>query len=315
MKSIKAVYFLCILLTGCLSNSNEKIVQNSDSLITDSLVVNKVKTQIVKRPSDIPIIGDSIDWNQDTSRFEYLKRYYQLTDNAGNEKLIPFLFHFGINPFFQKSRIDFPLPLTVIRDNTAKQFELKEEDFNSFIFQKIIGLHWFPNGKKVEYQDTLKQANFVTVKRENTTNYYFELDSTWFLKRISIDYENGKTPKGETELFDNFLSKFISDEEFQVNRILFPFKKKSYDFEADHEKTIEINQNEWKPELFGYGRSTSDNFDYPFYGIYDNFTKRSHKMDTVKMWYSYNDNGIAYGFEFLKKNGKWYLIGSEDYSN
>ena len=103
-------------------------------------------------------------------------------------------------------------------------------------------------------------------------------------------YLHAQESKGN-ESFFVFINEFSNNEDFQMNRTIFPLECVSWDLEKDTTVTFYVNKNEWEyTKLFG------DNFECEF-------------RDTdqrVFQWRGFTDMDIR--FYFKRIEGNWFLI-------
>lgn len=103
------------------------------------------------------------------------------------------------------------------------------------------------------------------------------------------------------ESFFVFINEFSNNEDFQMNRTIFPLECVSWDIEKDTTVTFYVNKNEWEyTKLFG------DNYE-GYTVVYDNFECEFRDTDQrVFQWKGFTDMDIR--FYFKRIEGKWFLI-------
>lgn len=121
--------------------------------------------------------------------------------------------------------------------------------------------------------------------------------------KLSVKYEvvqksNDSTSNNdETNYFEDFLQKFISQKNFRNNRINFPLK--GYNSDNDPRDNYSWTKEEW--EFYSI-----DDFNY-----YENKNIISQiiKKDSVSIWRLYKENsGYDINYHFELKQKKWYLV-------
>lgn len=113
-------------------------------------------------------------------------------------------------------------------------------------------------------------------------------------------YLHAQESKGN-ESFFVFINEFSNNEDFQMNRTIFPLECVSWDLEKDTTVTFYINKNEWE-----YTRLFGDNYE-GYTVVYDNFECEFRDTDQrVFQWKGFTDMDIR--FYFKRIEGNWFLI-------
>lgn len=120
---------------------------------------------------------------------------------------------------------------------------------------------------------------------------------------VSFGY-NSKAQNPEN--FDIFLFRFASDKEFQLSRIEFPLKFKTWE-SSDLEEIIEkkISKSDWEHDFLFINESYRPQ-------IYDNFEGELRDSNQRLFQYIGVENGINTKYFFERKDGEWFLIKKED---
>lgn len=262
-----------------------------------------------------PKFGESQSGASDTGQYVYLNNYAKLIGGNGKEQFYSFLLHFVRNPFFQKQRISVPLSVTVIDHRQKKQnhYFLESQEFNHKVLENFTGLHWLPYNNTWNYKEKVSCVNFVMVTNQYIANYYFRLDTVWHLSKIQLEYPAGKigTNRYGQENFEEFLWQFIADSTFNRSRVQFPYLFDGTEIDSEITKIDTTSRGTWQPP-FGHPETDTNT---PYYGVYYNFEKSYPKSDTMNIRYAHNDNGINFGYVFICKKGKWFLINGWGHSN
>ena len=110
----------------------------------------------------------------------------------------------------------------------------------------------------------------------------------------------------DKEDFDDFLSKFMRDSLFQLERVKFPLKSQQWNTgEVD---SVRIERSNWKMVRFFLGEEYRPQ-------IYDNFKGEMRDTDERLFCWEGIDNGINVEYRFYRFDGKWYLIEFRDFSD
>jgi len=122
---------------------------------------------------------------------------------------------------------------------------------------------------------------------------------------FSCIYSHAQESKGK-ESFFVFINEFSSNEDFQMNRTIFPLECVSWDLEKDTTVTFYVNEKEWKyTNLFG------DNHE-GYTVVYDNFECEFRDTDQrVFQWRGFTDMDIRFYFKRIK--GEWFLVKYVNY--
>ncbi|NMM50766.1 DUF4348 domain-containing protein [Marinigracilibium pacificum] len=111
------------------------------------------------------------------------------------------------------------------------------------------------------------------------------------------------------EEFDSFFDKYSTDSIFQITRTLFPLEEKIWEIGEDEPTSETINRSQWNFITFNYHDSLSTR-------KIDPYTQSvNYGMDTTKIEIRGVDNGIFTDFNFVNRDGQWFLISIHDYSN
>lgn len=126
------------------------------------------------------------------------------------------------------------------------------------------------------------------------------------LEELKKEVENDKKEKFGNEDFNRFFYTFMTDSNFQKNRIKFPLKYNTYDIDSMKDIKLEIQKSEWEFNSF-YFNSSSERTQ-----IYDNFELNFQPTNQRLLhWYGIETGGDSrYYFEGFE--GKWFLIKKED---
>ena len=118
-----------------------------------------------------------------------------------------------------------------------------------------------------------------------------------------------KMSQSQNEEFQGFIKRFVIDSVFQIDRISFPLTYITWDYENDHEITIQLEKTNYKFDRLYY--SLEDHSDaYPIF--YDNFEcKFRDTGEMVFRWVGFTSVDRRYYFNRI--DGKWILIKILDY--
>jgi hypothetical protein len=296
--------------TGLKTVSQPEIIYPDDCKI-------RVRTFNYKKLSSLrlPNFDESLTGAIDTGQYDYLNDYAHLVGGNGKEQFYFFLIHFVRNPFFQKQRISFPLSVTVIdhRQKNQNHYFLESNEFKHKVLDNFTGLHWLPYNNTWNYEEKVSCVNFVRVTNQYIANYYFRLDTVWHLSNIKLEYPAGKigTDQYGQENFEEFFWRFITDATFNRSRVQFPYLFDGTGIDSEITKIDTVSQEAWQPP-FGHPETDPG---IPYFGVYYNFDKSHPTSDTMNIRYAHNDNGINFGYVFICKKSKWFLISGWDHSN
>lgn len=103
----------------------------------------------------------------------------------------------------------------------------------------------------------------------------------------------------QNEKFEYFLEKFLSNKDFQLQRIKFPLRNKILNTDTNNFEVNEIQRNDWKYFTLNSKKCIKKNL--PAKKI---FTLNVQILET----------GISVDYNFEQKAGKWFLIEIIDQS-
>lgn len=108
------------------------------------------------------------------------------------------------------------------------------------------------------------------------------------------------------ENFNDFFDEFKSDSLFQIERVKFPLTLISWDFRADNAKTNKLEISNWRYIRFEY----EDEYAYTQKTkIYDDSAKFELRgVGSV-------GNGALIDYNFIKLEGRWFLVSEKDFSD
>ena len=113
--------------------------------------------------------------------------------------------------------------------------------------------------------------------------------------------KNGVTKQSQDytdKTFESFFNKFGVNSTFQAQRIKYPLPYLSYPDDSDELTTREISLGQWK-----YRNLIDDSLSIEFEPVIE-------MKDSLNVVYSQRgiDNGILIMYDFVKEEGKWYLV-------
>lgn len=109
------------------------------------------------------------------------------------------------------------------------------------------------------------------------------------------------------EDFGSFFQRFTTDSVFQISRVDFPFHIRTSS-EGDESETV-IDKAAWRFSPFHYDSSFATR-------RVDAYTQQVKSYgDTISLELRGVDNGIYIDYEFVFRNGKWFMVSGSDYSN
>ncbi|WP_084142260.1 DUF4348 domain-containing protein [Psychroserpens burtonensis] len=123
--------------------------------------------------------------------------------------------------------------------------------------------------------------------------------------------DKNQNTSSDIENFNNFFHSFSINENFQKERVVFPFMELEYNGE-DYD-TIYVSYNEWKHDSFYYdGQTCSEAIPV----IYNNFERMmdDSSNERVFAWQGI-ENGIQVLYFFKRTGNKWFLTKMENNSN
>lgn len=277
-------YFLCILLstvflTGCYgrreTSEEETTTEQNDTIRTDSITEEE----------------DSI---AESAEVAPPKKADELFDD--------FVFAFMKNKYFQRRRIDFPLPHKVDGDNqpiARKQWKFTPMYSNREVYTLIF------DNKKAERMAKDTSIRHVIVEDFDLETrrikcYVFQRKkSEWRLTNLN------ETEVNETadHNFYNFYRSFATDETFQKQHISNPLTFVTYDEDTFERIDGFISPDQWEdfaPEL------PTESLTNILYGKSDSGSNlRILKINSIS-------GGMNSTLTFKRQNGQWMLVKLEN---
>ncbi len=117
----------------------------------------------------------------------------------------------------------------------------------------------------------------------------------------------------QPESFTHFLSLFCTDEEFRLERVVWPVEVEYLDYDNDLAvvtEQLDVDEGaKWlrlSYEQCFDGNTTSQ--------IYDNFDRTLRDTGQRVLHFTGNETGVSVAFYFEKREGRWYLVRFVDHS-
>jgi hypothetical protein len=146
--------------------------------------------------------------------------------------------------------------------------------------------------------------------RYNFKNSFYHILMVFILLTAFGCKENHNT-SSDVENFESFFYSFSINENFQKDRIFFPFVELEYNGE-DYDTTY-VSYNKWKHDSFYYDGEICREV-IPV--IYNNFERiiDDSSNERVFAWRGI-ESGIKFFYFFKRIDNKWFLIKTENSSN
>ncbi len=110
----------------------------------------------------------------------------------------------------------------------------------------------------------------------------------------------------EKENFDTFFQRFMTDEKFQLERVVFPLEFVEFD-ENYEEVSSSIKKVNWTHQWF-YANEQA------YTALYNNYDMKLEDTDERLFAWRGIENGIYAAYYFKRIEGKWYLTKWENLS-
>ncbi len=296
-----------VLLTGiCLKAQDSAKNNESDTIIYAHDLAEALKLPVndtIKLRND----GQSIDWSQDRARFDILNENIEVI--VGKEKFKGFFYNFAVNPYFQRDRIHFPLRIIKVVDSldARNNFYIKKENFSNTIVNSFIGLYIKTNELIDEYSLRHDKIVFSSISFQKIQDLYFvRQKGKWVMAGKVVRYPDLEHMEPVDANFENFFYRFITDFDFQKERIKYPYQFYVHNIENETVDTLNIVRDNYEKTHFNHPE---------YFIIYNNFQKELDKTDEIFLRYEYNDYSKNQGFNFRRIDGKWYLVDGWDASS
>lgn len=136
-----------------------------------------------------------------------------------------------------------------------------------------------------------------------------ESDSTLLPSTDNSISSTKKIDSEKSEQFDSFFENYTTDSIFQVDRTIFPVKQKYREIGEDEPTSTNVKQSHWGFYTFDYHDSLATR-------QVDAYTQTiNYGIDTTRLEIRGVDNGIFIDYNFVNKDGHWFLVSIYNYSN
>lgn len=228
---------------------------------------------------------------------------------AVDESFADFLYNFAMDEKLQRSRIVFPLPYYMDKEEDYVQKEdwqhdplFSQQEFYTMLYDTMDDLEL-----EKDTTSTSVRIEWIDLKSDKIKRYYFErIKGLWTLEAI----DDASLPKeeGQQEDFYEFYERFVSDSLFQAERVVNPLPFVAPDPEDEFQILETILQKEqwfaFQPKL---SAEVLTNINY------------GQRLDNQSRTRIVELRGFGNGFNnllcFRCRNGIWKLVRFEDLSN
>lgn len=124
-------------------------------------------------------------------------------------------------------------------------------------------------------------------------------------EKVAEPTSTAKQP--EIEDFEAFFRRFTTDSVFQIERVDFPFYIQTSSEEGESKTVME--KTAWRFSTFHHDSSFATR-------QIDAYTQQLKSYnDSMRLELRGVDNGIYIDYDFVSRNGKWFMVSGRDYSN